>query len=105
MLTTERWKNQVTVASEKLQEWRTRSEAVIVLEQDGILEARAVSYSSRNNYEIELNNIVSIIAVETYREGVMISQLYNKMVNRGIKVKNLQKVVQAVEILGSGIYK
>ena len=101
MLTTERWKSQVTVVSEKLQGWRTRSEAVIVLEQDGVLEARAVSYSSRNNYEIELNNIVSIIAVETYREGVMISQLYNKMVNKGIVIRNLQKIVEAINILGN----
>jgi len=91
----------VTVVSEKLQGWRTRSEAVIVLEQDGVLEARAVSYSSRNNYEIELNNIVSIIAVETYREGVMISQLYNKMVNKGIVIRNLQKIVEAINILGN----
>jgi len=101
VLTTERWKSQVTVVSEKLQGWRTRSEAVIVLEQDGVLEARAVSYSSRNNYEIELNNIVSIIAVETYREGVMISQLYNKMVNKGIVIRNLQKIVEAINILGN----
>ncbi len=89
------------VISPKLQEWRTRSEAVIVLEQDGVLEARTVSYSSRNNYEIELNNIVSIIAVDSYREGVRISQLYNKMVAKKIKVQSLNKIVKAINILGS----
>lgn len=100
MLDTNKWRSQVEVISPRLQEWKTKSEAVIVLEENGVLKARTATYSSKNNYEIELSNIVSILAVETYREGVKISQLYNRMISRGIKPSSLNSVVEAVHILG-----
>lgn len=88
------------VISPKLQEWKTRSEAVIIIEENGILEARPVSYSIRNTQEIEQDNIVAILTVETYREATKISKLYNNMINRGIRVQSLNNLVQAIEILG-----
>ena len=100
MLDKTMWKGQVEVISPKLQEWNTRSEAVVILEENGVLEARPVSYSCRNNQEIEFPNIVSVLAVDTYREGIRISQLYNKMVNKGIKVSSLNSIVEALNILG-----
>ena len=101
MLDTNKWRSQVEVISPRLQEWKTKSEAVIVLEENGVLKAETVTYSSKNNYEIELSNIVSILAVETYKEGVKISQLYNRMVAKKIKVQSLNKIVEAINILGS----
>jgi hypothetical protein len=94
MLDTKRWKTKVEVISPKLQEWKTQSQIVVIAEEDGVLKAKTVS----NVNEVE--NPVSILAVETYREGVKISQLYNRMVAKRIKVQSLNKIVEAINILG-----
>lgn len=95
MLDTKRWKTKVEVISPKLQEWKTLSQIVVIAEEDGVLKAKTVS----NVNEVE--NAVSILAVNTYREGVRISKLYNRMIARKIKVQSLNKIVEAINILGS----
>lgn len=101
MLETKMWRNQVEVISPKLKEWKTQCDVVVVIEENGVLKARTVSYSSRNSDEIEPNNLVAVLAVGSYREGVRISQLYNRMVAKKIKVQSLNSIVDAINILGS----
>lgn len=94
MLDTKRWKTKVEVISPKLQEWKTQSQIVVIAEEDGVLKAKTVSSVN------EVENPVSILAVDTYREGVRISQLYNRMIAKNIKVQSLNKIVDAINILG-----
>ena len=90
------WKKEEPI----LEGWRKRFDAVIVVEEDNILEARPISYSLRNTYEIDLPTIISIYAVDSYREASKISKLYNQMISRKIKPSSLLSIVEAVNILG-----
>jgi len=97
MLDKTMWKNQVEVISPKLQEWKTQSQVVIVTEDNGVLKAKTI----QNTNELELKNLISILAVDSYKEGIRISQLYNNMVAKKIRVQSLNKIVEAINILGS----
>lgn len=89
MLFTKNWKSQVLLPKPEFN-------LVVILENKGILEAKVVSYS----YEIDLARVISLLSVGSYKEGFLISNLYNKMINKGIRVISLNNVVQAINILG-----
>ena len=71
----------------------------IVQEEENVLVARPVSYSLQNTDEIDLDTIISIYGVDSEREALRISNLFNKMISKKIKV-TLLSIVDAVNILG-----
>jgi len=70
----------------------------IVQEEENVLVARPISYSLQNTDEIDLDTIISIYGVDSEREALRISTLFNKMISKKIKV-TLLSIVDAVNIL------
>ena len=73
--------------------------AVRIVQEEDVLVARPVSYSLQNTDEIDLDTIISIYGVDSEREALRISNLFNKMISKKVKV-TLLSIVDAVNILG-----
>jgi len=73
--------------------------AVRIIQEENVLVARPVSYSLQNTDEIDLDTIISIYGVDSEREALRISILFNKMISKKIKV-TLLSIVDAINILG-----
>ena len=73
--------------------------AVRIIQEENVLVARPISYSLQNTDEIDLDTIISIYGVDSEREALRISILFNKMISKKIKV-TLLSIVEAVNILG-----
>ena len=73
--------------------------AVRIVQEENVLVARPVSYSLQSTDEIDLDTIISIYGVDSEREALRISNLFNKMISKKIKV-TLLSIVDAVNILG-----
>jgi len=73
--------------------------AVRIIQEENVLVARPVSYSLQNTDEIDLDTIISIYGVDSEREALRISILFNKMISKKVKV-TLLSIVEAVNILG-----
>jgi len=75
-----------------------RFDAVIIIQEENVLVARPISYSLRNTDEIDLDTIISIYGVDSEREALRISNLFNKMISKKIKT-SLLSIAEAVNIL------
>lgn len=68
----------------------------LVIVKESIKGLRASVIASSDNKEY---NLVSLFGVTSYEEGISISNLYNKMIDIGIKPSNLYKIVNSLKLL------